>query len=264
MKNTKFGRIFGLFLHYLYSMKRNPARIIEMLVWPGFEIVLFGLLAASEVHRVSESARTALILLTGVAYWNCTARIIQESVAQFTDDALSKNMQNLLISPVTITEMVTGSVMASFVKLLLSLTVIGVVLAIIIPTFFAAFGPHIILWMILLSLVGIVFSLFAISAIFLLGERVSFIGWLISTILQIFSLVFYDRSALPGLLRPISYLVPSSYVFEDIHAYHPNLPLFTGGFIPAMALLIGYAAIGMICMRFCYTQARRTGTFIKL
>lgn len=264
MNSNAFGRVFGLFLHYLYSTKRNPARIIEMIVWPGFEMVLFGFLAASEMNGSPETARTTLFLLAGVAYWNCTARLIQESVSQFADDALSKNMQNLLIAPITITEMVTGSIMASIAKLLLSLAVICGVLSIVHPTFFSAFGSYAALWTLQLSLVGVVFSLFAISAVLLLGERVSFIGWFISTALQIFSLVFYNRSALPDPLRSISYFVPSSYVFEDIRSYHQNLPLFTGGFIPAMALLIGYAIIGMACIRFCYRQARQTGTFIKL
>lgn len=264
MKIDAFGRVFGLFLHYLYSMKRNPARLIEMVVWPGFEIVLFGFLAASEMNGSPETARTTLFLLAGVAYWNCTARLIQESVSQFTDDALSKNMQNLLIAPITITEMVIGSIMASVTKLLLSLAVICGVLSVVFPAFFSAFGSYAVLWAVQLSLVGIVFSLFAISAVLLLGERVSFIGWLISTILQIFSLVFYDRSALPGLLRSISYIIPSSYVFEDIRSYHAGLPLITGGFFLTLILLAGYVIIGTACIRLCYRQARRTGTFIKL
>ena len=264
MNRNSARRILGLYLHYLYSMKRNPARIIEILIWPVFEIILFGLLAASNTTSSTDTAHLTLILLTGVIYWNFTARIIQESVAQFIDDFLSKNIQNILIAPIAFPELLWGIILASMTKLVLSTLSLAAILLIVFPAFFATVGIASLVWVFLLGFFGVSLSLVAIALIFMFGERVSFAGWMISTIVQVFSLVFYKREALPGLLYVLSYAVPSSYVFESIREYRPGYFAMTGGLLIPFALSIGYFGIGFVLSRASYVWAQKTGALAKL
>lgn len=263
MHNGSIRRIRGLYLHYLYSMRRNPARVIEMFVWPAFEIMLFGFLAANGKNMPAEAAVIGVTILTGVVYWNCTARVIQEAVAQFTDDFISKNIQGILVAPISVGELLIGITAASLTKIAISLTVLGGVLALIYPSFFSSLGAHALLWVFQLELVGVAFSYVALSAVFLFGERVSFSGWIISTVLQIFSLVFYERSALPGLLYTVSYAAPSSYIFESIRAYQYGSPLVTNNQTTALALSVAYMMIGFGLVTISYNWARKIGTIIK-
>lgn len=263
MHNGSIRRIRGLYLHYLYSMRRNPARVIEMFVWPAFEIMLFGFLAASGGNKSAEVAVVGATILTGIVYWNCTARVIQEAVAQFTDDFVSKNIQGILVAPISIGELLIGTTAASLTKIAISLTLLGGVLALIYPSFFSALGAHTLLWVLQLELVGVAFSYIALSVVFLFGERVSFSGWIISTVLQIFSLVFYERAALPGLLYTVSYAVPSSYIFESIRAYQPGAPLITNNHLTALILSVTYMAIGFGLVTISYSWAKKIGTIIK-
>ncbi len=260
MFNFSPKRLLGLYLHYLYSMRRNPARIIEILIWPGIEVVLFAILASSQLDQSQVGATITLNILTGIVYWNCTARIIQETTAQFIDDFASKNIQSLLITPISLTELITGITAASLTKIIISLTVLGLILVLIYPSFVLTFGPQVFLWIILLELVGISLSLYAIAAICLFGERVGFIGWLLSTVLQIFSLVFYERTALPPVLQHISYAVPSSYVFESIRSY----PAQYLSLDKAVWLIAGYTIAGAISVSLAFRVAKRFGTFTKI
>lgn len=260
MFNVSHKRLLGLYLHYLYSMRRNPARIIEIMIWPGIEVVLFAILASSQLYQSQEGARVTLNILTGIVYWNCTARIIQETTAQFIDDFTSKNIQNLLLTPINLTELIMGITAASLTKILISLSVLFFAISFIYPSFLLAIGPHVFQWVILLEMVGVSLSLYAIAAICIFGERIGFIGWLLSTILQIFSLVFYERTALPPILQRVSYAAPSSYVFESIRSFpiqHQSLDL-------ALWLIVGYIIVGAVCVSLAFHIAKRFGTFIKI
>ncbi len=262
---SEFMRRFrGLYLHYLYSMRRNPARIIEILIWPSFEALLFGLLASGSTRALPGAQEVTLLLLTGIVYWNCTARVIQESVAQFIDDFMSKNIQNLMISPISIRELLFAVTAASLTKIILSLAALLLVLVFVFPAFLGTIGPHVLLWVIQLELFGVALSLIAISGIFLFGERASFSGWMLSTIVQIFSLVFYDRSVLPQPLYAFSYLVPSSYIFESLRLYMTGAPIIHTSQLIAFGLNIMYLITGMGMAFATFRLAKRTGTMTKL
>lgn len=259
-----FKKILGLSLHYFFAMKRNPARLIEIFVWPSFEVLVFGLLAASQTEKSFDSSRLAIQILAGVTYWNCTARIIQESVAQFIDDFTSRNIQNIMIAPISLGHIVVGTIVASTIKLCVSLLVLAAALAVVYPSFFSLIGIYALLWVAQLELFGIALSLFALGGIFLFGERASFGGWLLSTVLQVFSLVFYDRSALPEPLQTISRAVPSSYIFETIRSLQQRItPLYADSLI-VLSLIAAYLMLGGVFVSWALKQSRKNGTLTKL
>ena len=264
MHKFSLTRVIGLYLHYLYSMRRNPARIIEILVWPGIEVILFAVLASSQHGRGADTAGITLNILTGIVFWNCTARVIQETTSQFSDDFTSKNIQNLLITPIRLSELLIGITAASISKIILSLSALAVILSLIYPSFFDSFGPHVFLWVLQLELVGVALSYVSIAAVSVFGERVGFMGWMISTVLQIFSLVFYERQALPPVLNLLSYAVPSSYIFESIRSYTPESLLFSAPQLLAFLLSIGYAVFGIFLVTIAFRLAKHLGTFAKI
>ncbi len=264
VKNFSITRSAALTLHYLQSMKRNPARFIEIIVWPSFELLLFGMLALS-MHKVENAALSAALgILAGVMYWNFTARIIQESVAQFLDDAFSKNIQNLFIAPFSLLELSIGLIVSSVLKLALSFIFLLGVVYIFLPNFFSSImmiNPTLLLELIIF---GSILSTISLAFVFLLGARVSFIGWFISTLLQVFSCVFFERQILPGILYSISYIVPSSYIFEAIRAMTVHAPVAAYTHSVVWALLALYFIASIVFLRFSYSYARSQGVLTKI
>ena len=257
-------RFFGLSTHYLYSMKRNPARFIEILLWPSIEIVLFSMLTLWLQKSTTSTERVALSIISGVIFWNYFARIIQESVSQFTDDAISKNIQNFLITPVSLFEFVLSLMFVSLVKLLGSLVLLSLILLFFFPSFFSVIGIPGLLWATTLVLYGCVVSLLCISFLFIYGERLSFVGWFLSMIIEIFSCIFYERRILPGPLQAVSFLNPASYVFESIRIY-----LKQGFFDPkqlffANTLTLILFAVCYGIFLYAYSVARNKGTLTKM
>lgn len=264
MRDNTLGRIGGMYFHYLHSMKRNPARLIEILVWPAFEVLLFSLLAGSNREGLTEVSRLTLSLLTGVVYWNSTARIIQEAVAQYIDDFASKNIQHIMLAPVSSIEIAISITAASLTKVLISLIVLGGIIFLIVPAFFSTVFWGSVWYVIQLELMGIAFSLFGISLVNLFGERASFSGWMMSTVLQLVSLPFYPRTALPEPLQTLSYAIPASFIFEDIRNQTASGTLFSSSQIIAFGESLIYLIMGALLVSWSLRVARRTGIFSKL
>ena len=262
-KYFSFQRFAGLTLHYLYTMKRNPTRLIEILVWPSLELVLFSFLASAISSVDNVSIRVGLGILSGVVFWNFFARIIQETIAQFLDDAFSKNIQNLLITPLTLSEIVMSLFFSSLIKMSLSFIFLSLFLVFFYPLFFASVGTQVITWVALLVLWGCVLSLTALSLVFLFGERMSFIGWFLSTVIQIFSCVFYDRSVLPPLFYYISFLVPSSYVFQTMRVYLATGSIVKSQLVVALMLIVLYFLVSVILFQLSFHYAKKLGTLTK-
>lgn len=244
-------------------MKRNPTRIIEILVWPSLELILFCFLTLSINTVNSNMLKLGLSILSGIVFWNFLARIIQETVAQFLDDAFSKNIQNIFITPISLFELTISLFFASFVKMCLSLLLLSILLIIFFPLFFSYIGYIGLIWTLFLIVFGCILSLFALSFIFLYGERMSFIGWFISTFIEIFSCVMYARDILPAPLKFISFFIPTSYIFESIRQY-----LSTGIFNPMDIIIPVYITfifflISLICLKYSYAYAKKAGILTK-
>lgn len=240
-------------------MKRNPARIIEIIIWPMIEVLSFSLLASSLQENRPLTDQTATLILVGVIYWNATARIVQETVSQVIDDFHSKNIQHIMIAPLSSWDMLMATLMASVTKLLISYIGVGAILALTYQRFFSSITISSVLWVLELNAIGVVFSITSLGIVFLVGERASAIGWVTSSVLHIFSLVYYQRSTSPALIKYVSYAVPSSYVFESVRS--PGYLLHEQPVILGLTFL--YGLVGCYVYIKFIQLAKKRGTLSK-
>lgn len=249
-------RTLALALHYIYSLRRNPARLIEIFLWPSFELMLFILLGQGiDVNQNGISVGN--MIAAGALYWILTARIIQEIVAQATEDFFSKNIQNIMLAPVKLLEIIMGLLIATLAKLALSFLVLLLLLKILgSPALFSVFLANL-PWLIILVLFAGALGIFSLVFVFLFGERMSFIGWIVSTVVQVLSCVYYAREVLPFPLYEFSLATPSSYVFESIRS--GTLPSW-----PILVLLcLLYYVLSLVLIKYSFYYARKNGSFTK-
>lgn len=255
-------KILALTTHYVYSVRRNPARLIEIFLWPTFELFIF-LLLARGITQSAESHRQGLIIGSGLVFWLFSARIIQESIAQFVDDFFSGNIQHILIAPIKLWELYVSIFIAATLKLAASYAVLLIIIALMQQSGILSLLAHGALWIGILIFFGCGLTLIALSFIFLYGQRVSFIGWIMSTLIQIFSCVYYPREALPGILKLTSYVIPSSYVFESIRSFVLLGHINYSGIYTALLLCGLYLILGLTLARISYRYGQHYGTFTK-
>lgn len=258
-------KILTLTKYYLYSLRRNKGRLVELFVWPAIELLVFGFMGSYLSSISAENGtRILAVLLGSLIFWHFFARISTEIPQQLFDDVLSRNLQNVLITPVKTSQMIISLISASVVKLLINIVVIGSTAFLMYHFNFFNSDPLFIPMIIILMIWGISMGIMIASLLFIIGSKAITFSWVITGLVQPFSCVFYSREVLPGLINSISYLIPSSYVFE---LYRKHLSgIETNLFDLALPFLIsiGYLLIAIILFVMFIRLARKKGILTKL
>lgn len=255
-------RIFAILLQEYYHTKRSLEVIIDIFFFAVISMVAFGFISAYLVR--SGDRLTAQTILVGLIYWEII-RTAQYSISVGTlFNIWSRNLSNIFMSPLTITEymfahVVTAAVKASIVFVLLS--GIG----------YAAFDFNI-LALGTLNLLGFFLNImiFAfttgiaiIALIFRYGTRIQSLSWGLVFLFQPLSAVFYPVSVLPYPLQRLAYMFPSTYIFEAARSALVQSSFHSRHFLIALVLNIGYMIAALIFFNYLYKRSRDTGQFAR-
>lgn len=260
----QFRRVWILWSHYIYSIKRNKGRLVDIFIWPILELLVFGFTANFLSREINNKTLELMAIFLGsLVFWHFFAKISSEVYQQLFDDVLSKNLRNIIMSPLRISEMIVALISAAGTKLMISIGMLLVV-AKLVYGFNLLTSWFYVLLILVLVLWGVAMGLLISSLLFLVGNKVMSLAWVVTGIVQPFSCVFYSREILPGIFKLISYLVPSSYVFELYRGM-----IKTGIFNwqiwgVAVGLSIGYFLLGIFLFKFFLKMSRKTGVLARI
>lgn len=259
-----FRRIWILWRHYIYSIKRNKGRLVDIFIWPILELLVFGFTANFLNKEINNKTLELMAIFLGsLVFWHFFAKISSEVYQQLFDDVLSKNLRNIIMSPLRTGEMVVALVSAAGTKLMVSIGMLLVV-AKLIYSFSLLTSWYYVLLILVLVLWGVAMGLLISSLLFLVGNKVMSLAWVVTGIVQPFSCVFYSREILPGIFKLISYLVPSSYVFE---LYREIIKTGMFNWITwavAIGLGIVYFLLGIFLFKYFLKMSRKTGVLARI
>jgi ABC-2 type transport system permease protein len=127
------------------------------------------------------------------------------------EEAWSRNLQNILMTPVTMTEYYTATMAFGVLKLLFELTLMGAMLALLFQFNILVLGVTLVPFAISLLLTGWAIGLAVNAAIIYFGRGLVALSWIIVFVLQPFCCVFYPVTALPAWAQiKIAYVDPLS------------------------------------------------------
>jgi len=122
------------------------------------------------------------------------------------------------VTPLRLSEFFVSTLLIGLVRLIL----VGIILAVLSSLIYRfnlfALGFALIPFVLNLFLFGWALGLLANAVILRFGTSAQILAWGFIVLIQPFSAVFYPVSALPSFLQPISYLLPSTYVFEGMRS----------------------------------------------
>ena len=248
----------------MYSVKRNKGRLVDILVWPVLELLVFGFTANFLNKEIqNESIKLMAVFLGSLIFWHFFAKISSEVYQQLFDDVVSKNLKNLIMSPVRVEEMMVALIGAAFTKLMVSMVVLLLTAKAVYGFSLAVNGNF--FWLILILVIwGMAMGMLISSLLFLMGNRVLTLAWVITGIVQPFSCVFYSREILPELLKQVSYLVPSSYVFEIYRGMVRSGFFDWGQWWVAFSLAAVYLLTGIVMFKAFLKLSRKTGVLARI
>ncbi len=233
-------------------------KIINQVVWPPvittvLYVFVFGMAIGSRIPHV-QGVTYAQFLIPGLivlqvidsSYGECSSSVFQ--------GRFMNHIQELLIAPMSATEIVSGFVLGSLTRALLIaglITVLGALLVHTLPHDWATFIGVLILVSVLFSALGIIFGLLADKF-----DHIAVLTTFIITPLTFVGGVFTAATMLPPPLRRLELVNP---IFYTIDAFRRS---YTGQSYLAPVYSIG--AIALLCAIVLAIALRMTAIGVKL
>lgn len=192
---------------------RNPARWFDIAIWPLFDVILFGSLGAFVAQQDAASRAATPYLLAGIMLFHVVFQSQVSVSTGYMEETWSRNLLNLMTTPLTEAEYAAGLAIYAGVKSLLAITAISLT-----AFGFFQFGLGEVGWALVpivavLLLVGWAVALFNIGLMLRFGQSAEVFTWGTNFLLLALSGVFNPVSALPGPVQPVARALPTTYAF---------------------------------------------------
>lgn len=210
-------RIRTVVRRYVLIHIKSPARLLDLFFWPVMELFVWGFFSLYLVKLdLGMGGRMTITLINALVFWDILYRSQQSLSLAFMEELWTRNVVNLLISPLRHLEWVLGAYIYGIIK---TGIIVGLLLAL--ATLFYAFnvgtlGFYLAPMSFNLLLFGYGVGLFTTGLLLRWGHAAEALIWAIPFLIQPFSAIFYPLSVYPGWLKPLVLLLPSTHVMESM------------------------------------------------
>ncbi|GAC1479653.1 MAG: hypothetical protein NVS1B12_17100 [Acidimicrobiales bacterium] len=232
-------RIRAVARRHAYVLQRAPQRWFDVVFWPTVDTILFGALGVQLSRASSSGGRLAVgALLSGIILFHVVFQAEISLATGFMEETWSRNLLNLLVTPLREVEYVAGVVLFGLAKLVLAILTLSLVAFGFFAFHVTDLGLALIPLSAVLMLVGWSVGLIVIGLILRVGQGAEILAWGLLAMVMPLSGTFFPVNALPGSLQPVSRLLPTTHVFSAARA------VLAGSGLPGHELVV--ATIGAV------------------
>lgn len=237
-------RIWALMSRHFYVIRRNPMRVAELVYWPLLDLLIWGFLSMylGKLGPATGATNFLAFFLGGLILWDLLFRAQQGVSIAYLEEVWSRNLLNLFVSPLSVGEFLTATMLISLSKLALSTVLMSILAALFYGFNILILGWSLLPFVVALLLMGWALGIFTTGVVLRFGQGAESLAWVLAFLFQPLSAVFYPVSVLPAFLQPVALALPSSHIFEGMRA------VIQSGTVPlhhlawAFGLDVAYAA----------------------
>ncbi|MGH2751821.1 MAG: ABC transporter permease [Actinomycetota bacterium] len=213
-RRLSWMRIRSIARRHYYVMLRSPHRLFDVTIWPLVDVVLFGSIGAFVAGSDNAGAAAFGYLLGGIVLWHI---IYQSQIAVstgFLEETWTRNLLNIMVTPVKEWEYVAGVALFGLVKLVAGTGLVAITALLLFSFDITELGLGLIPIGAILLTVGWLIALFVIGFVLRYGSGAEALAWGILFVVMPLSGVFYPVDSLPVIVRPLALVLPTTYAFE--------------------------------------------------
>lgn len=227
---------------------RSPHRWFEIAFWPVMDVVLWGSLGTFVAQQNTASRATTPYLLAGIVlFWTFT-QVQMTMATTVMEETWTRNLLNVLTTPVTPVEYVLGTAVFGIAKLALCLGTLTVTTIGLYGFDLSAIGWSVIPVAAILIVNGWAVAFVVIGLILRFGQSAEILTWGINYIVLAVSGVFFPVAALPLGFGALAGWLPTSQAFAAARS------VLDGQGTPVAALVtgtIGTLVVLALSVAFC-------------
>jgi ABC-2 type transport system permease protein len=248
MKSGSLLRMGAVARRHVYVLQRAPQRWFDVVFWPVVDAVLFGSLGVYFSRTSGTGARGVAYLLAGIILFHIVFQSEISVATGFMEETWSRNLLNLMVTPLTEAEFVGGVALFGLAKLVLGVGTVSLVALALFAFRITDLGLALIPLVAILLVVGWSVGLIVIGLILRVGQGAEILAWGLIAMLMPLSGVFYPTSALPGLLRPVAAVLPTTHAFAAARAVVAGhaLPWGQVGWAAMGSVFVAAASVGFV------------------
>jgi ABC-2 type transport system permease protein len=222
---TRRIRVLAVARRHAYVLQRAPQRWFDVVFWPVVDALLFGSLGVYFSRQSSVGPAGVGFLLAGILLFHVVFQAEISLSTAFMEETWSRNLLNLLVTPLTEIEYVAGVVLFGLAKLAIGVGTVALAAWGLFAFDITDLGLALVPLVAILLVVGWSVGLVVIGLILRVGQGAEILAWGLLAMVMPLSGIFYPVSALPGGLQPLSRALPTTHAFGAARTVLQGHPL---------------------------------------
>jgi ABC-2 type transport system permease protein len=209
-------RIGAMIARYWFLLRSSWPRLLELIYWPAVQMLMWGFLQLYLGENSGFFARAGGTFIGAVLLWDILLRGQLGFSVSFLEEMWSRNLANLMISPLRPIELVVALMVMSIVRLAIGMVPVSLLaigffgfnlygLGLALAAFFAN-----------LILTSWAVGIFVSGLVMRNGLGAESFAWTIMFLVMPLACVYYPVAVLPDWLQWVSLALPPTYVFEGM------------------------------------------------
>ena len=255
-------RIYALVLRYTYLLRGSGVRLVELIYWPFLQMLTWGFLQKYLAGTTSPLAQAAGVLIGSVLLWDILFRGQIGFSISFLEEMWSRNLANLMMTPLRPSELIAALMVMSVVRVLIGLVPVTIMAIIFFGFNFWGLGFAVGAFFFNLILTSWSIGLLASGLVLRKGTGAEGLAWSMTFLLLPLACVYYPLSILPAWLQWISMALPPTHVFEGLRALVLENRFDAGAMFTAFLLNLLYFAAAGTAFGLLLRSARKSGSLL--
>jgi ABC-2 type transport system permease protein len=256
-------RIAAMVSRYLYLLRSSWPRLLELIYWPAVQMLMWGFLQLYIAQNAGFFARAGGTFIGAVLLWDILFRGQLGFSVSFLEEMWSRNLANLMMSPLKPIEFVLSMMTMSVIRLLIGMVPVSLLAIAFFGFNLYNLGIALAVFFLNLILTSWAVGIFVSGVIIRNGLGAENLAWTIMFLLMPLTCVYYPVAVLPHWLQLVAWSLPPTYVFEGMRALLID-HVFRGDLmIQAFLMNVVVFAAGVCGFMLLLRSARRHGSLIQ-
>jgi ABC-2 type transport system permease protein len=256
-------RIWAMVLRYTYLLRSSWPRILDLIYWPAVQMLMWGFLQVYIGQNSGFFARAGGTFIGAVLLWDILFRGQLGFSVSFLEEMWSRNLANIMMSPLKPVEFVIALMIMSVVRLAIGMVPVSLLAIAFFGFNLYGLGLALAAFFINLLLTSWAVGIFVSGLVLRNGLGAENMAWTIMFIFLPLTCVYYPVATLPGWLQTAAWMLPPTYVFEGMRALildHVFRADLMGEALLLNAVLFAAAVVAFLML---LKSARRHGSLMQ-
>jgi ABC-2 type transport system permease protein len=256
-------RIGAMTLRYWYLLRSSWPRLLDLVYWPAVQMLMWGFLQTYIGENAGFFARAGGTFIGAVLLWDILFRGQLGFSISFLEEMWSRNLANLMMSPLKPLEFILAMMIMSVVRLAIGMVPVSILAIAFFGFNLYGLGLALAVFFANLILTSWAVGIFVSGLVMRNGLGAENLAWTIMFIFLPLTCVYYPVATLPNWLQVVAWLLPPTYVFEGMRALLIDHVFRSDLMLEALAINVVMFVAAVAAFLALLKSARRQGSLLQ-